>query len=79
MKIFSSNRKEWTTALLEEIDADQLPAFYGGTMVDPDGDPKCPSKVPHNLSGLSIIFKNNLPYSCPHSSTWVEKSLIRIT
>lgn len=79
MKIFSSNRKEWTAALLEEIDAEQLPAFYGGTMVDPDGDPKCPSKVPHHLSSLSIIFKNSVSSSCPHSSTWVEKSLIRIT
>ena len=45
MRIFSSNKEEWTAALLQEIDADQLPAFYGGTMVDPDGDPKCPSKV----------------------------------
>lgn len=45
MKIFGSDKEEWTAALLEEIDADQLPAFYGGTMVDPDGDPKCPSKV----------------------------------
>lgn len=45
MKIFGSEKEEWTAALLEEIDADQFPAFYGGTMVDPDGDPKCPSKV----------------------------------
>jgi hypothetical protein len=45
IKVFGSNKAEWTAALLEEIDADQLPAFYGGTMTDPDGDPKCPSKV----------------------------------
>ncbi len=45
MRIFGCNKEEWKAALLEEIDADQLPAFYGGTMVDPDGDPKCPSKV----------------------------------
>ena len=70
MKIFgssSNDKEEWTSALLEEIEADQIPAFYGstincfeldckllsnsitfiagGTMVDPDGDPKCPSKV----------------------------------
>jgi hypothetical protein len=45
IKIFGSNKEEWTAALLEEIDADQLPVHYGGTMVDPDGDPKCPSKV----------------------------------
>ena len=45
MKFFGTNKKEWSAALLEEIDADQLPAHYGGSMVDPDGDPKCPSKV----------------------------------
>lgn len=45
VRIFGHNKEEWLAALLEEIDADQLPAFYGGTMTDPDGDPKCPSKV----------------------------------
>ena len=45
IKIFGSDRKQWTSALLEEIDADQLPAFYGGALTDPNGDPKCPSKV----------------------------------
>jgi hypothetical protein len=45
LKIFGNNKEEWTAALLEEIEADNLPLYYGGTMVDPDGDPKCPSKV----------------------------------
>jgi hypothetical protein len=45
IKVFGGNKAEWNAALLEEIDADQLLAFYGGTMTDPDGDPKCPSKV----------------------------------
>ena len=45
LKVYGNDRAEWTAALLEEIDADQLPAHYGGTMTDPDGDPKCPSKV----------------------------------
>lgn len=45
MRVFGNDKTEWTSALLEEIEADQLPAFYGGTMTDPDGDPKCPSKV----------------------------------
>ncbi|KAI9561273.1 hypothetical protein GHT06_012229 [Daphnia sinensis] len=49
IKLFGSNQSEWLPALLEEIDADQLPAHYGGTMTDPDGDPKCPSKV--NMGG----------------------------
>jgi hypothetical protein len=41
----SNDPEIWKAALLKEIDADQLPAFYGGTLTDPDGDPKCPSKV----------------------------------
>jgi hypothetical protein len=45
IKVFGSDKKQWTAALLEEIEADQLPAFFGGTMTDPDGNPKCPSKV----------------------------------
>ncbi|XP_046460828.1 SEC14-like protein 2 [Daphnia pulex] len=66
MRIFGCNKEEWKAALLEEIDADQLPAFYGGTMVDPDGDPKCPSKfnfggeVPHSyyLSNSAPVAKD---------------------
>lgn len=53
IKIFGRDRKQWTSALLEEIDADQLPAFYGGTLTDPDGDPKCPSKV---ISLTELIY-----------------------
>jgi hypothetical protein len=45
MRIFGHDKEEWTAALLEEIEANNLPLYYGGTMVDPDGDPKCPSKV----------------------------------
>lgn len=45
VSIFGTDDAEWKAALLEEIDADQLPVYYGGTMTDPDGDPQCPSKV----------------------------------
>lgn len=31
----------WKEALLELIDADELPAFLGGNKTDPDGDPSC--------------------------------------
>ncbi|XP_057372740.1 SEC14-like protein 2 [Daphnia carinata] len=49
IKIFSADKNEWLSALLEEIDADQFPSFYGGTLTDPDGNPKCPSKF--NMGG----------------------------
>ncbi len=45
IKIFDTNREKWLVAILEEIDANQFPAFLGGNMTDPDGNPQCPSKV----------------------------------
>lgn len=45
VRIYGSNAEEWRAALLEEIDADQLPEYYGGTQTDPDGNPKCLTKV----------------------------------
>lgn len=51
VRIFGTNRKEWQAALLEEIEADQLPEFYGGTLRNPkEGDPTGPTglyKVKH--------------------------------
>lgn len=45
IKIFGNDKNEWASALLEEIDAEYVPSYYGGTLTDPDGNPKCPSKV----------------------------------
>jgi hypothetical protein len=79
IKIFNSNKKEWTSALLEEIDDEQLPTYYGGNMTDPDGDPKCPRKVriknesqfSFELSQLSILINGrrqlNMGGQVPHS------------
>ncbi len=39
-RVFGSDKDEWQAALLEEIDADQLPEFLGGTIANlEDGDP----------------------------------------
>jgi len=62
LKVYGNDRAQWTAALLEEIDADQLPAHYGGKLTDPDGDPKCPSKF--NMGGpvpKSYYFSCNKP------------------
>nr|DBA22792.1 TPA: hypothetical protein GDO54_013794 [Pyxicephalus adspersus] len=37
--------ENWKEVLQKYIDADQLPKYYGGTLTDPDGDPKCKSKI----------------------------------
>lgn len=52
LKIFGNDPKTWKAALLEEIDASQLPVHYGGSMTDPDGNPMCLSKV-ISLNGLN--------------------------
>lgn len=35
----------WKEVLLKYVSPDQVPVEYGGTMTDPDGDPKCKSKI----------------------------------
>uniref|UniRef100_A0A8D2QR55 SEC14-like protein 2 n=1 Tax=Zosterops lateralis melanops TaxID=1220523 RepID=A0A8D2QR55_ZOSLA len=35
----------WKEVLQKYIDPAQIPVEYGGTMTDPDGDPKCSSKI----------------------------------
>ncbi|XP_052073547.1 SEC14-like protein 2 isoform X1 [Mytilus californianus] len=42
IRIFGTNYK---SELLKCIDADQLPVYWGGSLIDKDGDPKCPSKI----------------------------------
>lgn len=56
IRIFSHDTKAWKAALLDEIDADQLPVHYGGTMTDPDGNPMCLSKV----LNLKLKFSDDL-------------------
>ncbi|NWV24426.1 S14L2 protein, partial [Origma solitaria] len=42
----------WKEVLQKYIDPAQIPVEYGGTLTDPDGDPKCPSKVGEAPAGL---------------------------
>ncbi|NXQ39592.1 S14L2 protein, partial [Catharus fuscescens] len=35
----------WKEVLQKHIDPAQIPVEYGGTLTDPDGDPKCSSKI----------------------------------
>ncbi|XP_042193700.1 SEC14-like protein 2 [Callorhinchus milii] len=35
----------WKEILLQNIDAAELPVYYGGTLTDPDGNPKCTCKI----------------------------------
>ncbi|TNM89396.1 hypothetical protein fugu_003630 [Takifugu bimaculatus] len=37
----------WQEVLLKHIDAEELPVIYGGTLTDPDGDPRCRTRINH--------------------------------
>jgi len=69
IRMFTSNQDEWMAALREEIDCDQLPAFFGGTMTDEDGDPKCPSKF--NMGG-PVPKSYYLTTSAPFPKKYME-------
>jgi len=45
LHIFKSDPQKWQPMLLEAIEHDQLPAHYGGTLTDPDGNPRCTTKI----------------------------------
>ena len=64
IQIYSHDSEIWKPALLADIDADQLPVCYGGTMTDPDGNPNCITKVIlyFGLILLPFLFK---VYSLP--------------
>ncbi|XP_062482073.1 SEC14-like protein 2 isoform X2 [Pezoporus occidentalis] len=38
-------KANWKEVLQKHIDPEQIPVEYGGTLTDPDGDPKCSSKI----------------------------------
>lgn len=45
ISIYKSDPRKWMKVLRENIPLDILPKYFGGDLVDPDGDSKCPSKV----------------------------------
>ncbi|XP_046633881.1 SEC14-like protein 2 [Daphnia pulicaria] len=49
VQIYSYDSAQWQAALLEDIDPEELPACYGGTKTDPDGNPNCVTMV--NMGG----------------------------
>ncbi|XP_055612040.1 SEC14-like protein 2 [Uranotaenia lowii] len=69
IKIYKSDRNKWLSAILERCDASQIPKYYGGTMTDEDGNPKCESKIGYGgLVPKSMYiskedsFNNNLTF-----------------
>ena len=55
VQIFGTDAAVYQAAILQDVDADQLPAFYGGTLTDPNGDPRCLTMVSRFRYYLIII------------------------
>ncbi|XP_036832850.1 SEC14-like protein 2 isoform X2 [Oncorhynchus mykiss] len=47
----------WQEVLLKHIDPEQLPVAYGGTLTDPDGDPRCRTMVRKREGGSEDFHK----------------------
>ncbi|PNF14249.1 hypothetical protein B7P43_G12208 [Cryptotermes secundus] len=45
IQIIKSDPQKWQPILLASIEPDQLPAHFGGTLTDPDGNPRYATKV----------------------------------
>ncbi len=50
---------DYQNVLLEYIDASNLPMFLGGDITDPDGNPRCATKVSRSWSQI-YHFKMHL-------------------
>lgn len=45
IQIFKADPMKWKPAILKLVPADQIPAHFGGTLKDPDGNPKLVTKI----------------------------------
>ena len=69
MKIYGHDYEEWKKELLENIDADQLPASYSGSMTDPDGNPNCVTKIkPNKYSDVYITVSKMIFFNATRQS-----------
>ncbi|XP_029732332.1 SEC14-like protein 2 [Aedes albopictus] len=70
IKIYKSDRNKWLPAILDRCPASQIPKYFGGTMTDEDGNPKCEKKlcwggkVPKSMyTSKEDSFNNNLTFT----------------
>ncbi|XP_076673921.1 SEC14-like protein 2 [Andrena cerasifolii] len=45
IQIYKADPAKWQPAIFSNVDRDQVPAFFGGTLTDPDGNPKLGTKI----------------------------------
>uniref|UniRef100_A0A1L8DYS2 Putative phosphatidylinositol transfer protein sec14 n=1 Tax=Nyssomyia neivai TaxID=330878 RepID=A0A1L8DYS2_9DIPT len=63
--IYKADPQKWLPAVFERVNEDNLPKYYGGTMVDKNNDPKCKEfimwggKVPEEMYNKKDDENNN--------------------
>ncbi|XP_057322215.1 SEC14-like protein 2 [Microplitis mediator] len=45
IQIYKADPERWKNAILKVVSKDQLPAHFGGTLTDPDGNPRLTTKI----------------------------------
>ncbi|XP_019881886.1 SEC14-like protein 2 [Aethina tumida] len=60
IQIFKSEPKKWKKVLVENIGAENLPAYFGGNLCDPDGNPKYTTKVKQGGKVPKSYYTKNL-------------------
>lgn len=45
IQIHGHDAQQWKAAILAEVNAEELPVAYGGTLIDSDGNPNCATMV----------------------------------
>ncbi|XP_043415105.1 putative SEC14-like protein 6 [Prionailurus bengalensis] len=71
--------RQWKQELSKFISPEQLPVEFGGTMTDPDGNPKCLTKI--NYGGevpKSYYLRNQVRMQYEHKMTVAQGSFLQV-
>ncbi|KAM9621921.1 LOW QUALITY PROTEIN: SEC14-like protein 4 [Trichechus inunguis] len=68
----------WKEELLKFISPDQLPAEFGGTMTDPDGNPKCLTKINYGGEVPKRYYVRNQVKKYEHTVTVGRGSSLQV-
>ena len=72
IQIIKNDPNKWKPVLLNVIDVDQLPAHFGGTLTDPDGNPRYTTKVSITCNDRKLISHDeNLSFNLTFSDTYI--------
>lgn len=59
IQIYKADPSKWQAAILKVVPKDQLPAHFGGTLCDPDGNPRLTSKISQGGKVPKEMYTNN--------------------